>query len=155
MAKATPEIINALRNTAQALNQARDYQWGHMGRCNCGFLAQEITHLSGKAIHHGAMQKYGDWNEQLNDYCPDSGYLMDDLITALLEFGFDTRDLANLERLADERVLRHLPNQNTSLLRNSKDDVVLYITTWADMLEEEMLDKVSISEVATMSCSTV
>jgi hypothetical protein len=34
-----------------------------MGACNCGFLAQEITHLRKAEIHSRAMQSTGDWNE--------------------------------------------------------------------------------------------
>lgn len=74
MARASFEIIQALRNTAQTISKSTTYQWGHMGLCNCGFLAQEITHLRKEQIHTRAMQRHGDWTEQLNDYCFTSGY---------------------------------------------------------------------------------
>ena len=67
MAKATPFLIEAIRNTARSLEKSEKYQWGHMGSCNCGHLAQELTRLNASEIHQRAMQKYGDWNEQLND----------------------------------------------------------------------------------------
>jgi hypothetical protein len=41
MAKATPEFIQALRSAIAKLEKSDDYQWGHMGSCNCGYLAQE------------------------------------------------------------------------------------------------------------------
>ena len=50
MAKATPILIEAIRNTAKKLETGAPYQWGHMGSCNCGNLAQEITDLSEKEI---------------------------------------------------------------------------------------------------------
>jgi hypothetical protein len=84
MARVTIELIQILRNTAHTLAQSRSYQWGHMGACNCGFLAQEITRLRKDEIHSRAMQRYGDWAEQLNDYCPTSGLPMDALISEML-----------------------------------------------------------------------
>ena len=69
----TPSVIQLLRSTAQELEVCSDYQWGHMGSCNCGFLARNITPLPKNEIHSFAMQRPGDWSEQLNDYCPGSG----------------------------------------------------------------------------------
>lgn len=144
MAKTTPEVINAIRNTALALSQSSDYQWGHMGACNCGHLAQQITHLRKDEIHSRAMQRYGDWSEQLNDYCPTSGLAMDDLISDMLAFGFDADDLKNLERLSDGNVLRSLPFEQRNLKHNSKDDVVLYLNAWANQLEQQLLNTITL-----------
>ncbi len=144
MAKATIELVRALRNTAKTLSGSKSYQWGHMGSCNCGHLAQEITQLTKSEIHARAMQKYGDWNEQLNDYCPASGLLMDDLITQLMDFGFDTDDLKHLEKLSDPTVLRQLPPGERYLRHNRCDDVVKYLEVWAQMLENELLDHIHI-----------
>ena len=101
MAKISFELIQVIRQTAENIAQSPLYQWGHMGSCNCGFLAQEITRLNKDDIHFRAMQGYGDWNEQLNDYCPTSGLLMDDLISKMIAFGFDTDDLKHLEKLSN------------------------------------------------------
>ena len=46
MAIATPELIAALERTVSKLQQGASYQWGHMGACNCGNLAQELTPFS-------------------------------------------------------------------------------------------------------------
>ncbi len=146
MAKPSVELIQALRNTAKRLAKAPDYQWGHMGSCNCGFLAQEITRLSKHQIHSRAMQRYGDWNEQLNDYCPTSGLLMDDLISQLLDAGLDIDDLKNLEKLSDKSILNNLPSGKKHLSKNSKNDVVAYIIAWADLLENELLNDIHLSK---------
>jgi hypothetical protein len=103
MARVSTHVIEALRNTTAKLEQSNEYQWGHMGSCNCGFLAQEVTHLSKKEIHTRAMMQHGDWSEQLNDYCPTSGLPMDDVISELIAFGFDSDDLKHLERLSTAR----------------------------------------------------
>ena len=147
MAKANLDLIQALRNTAEVLAYSPNYQWGHMGSCNCGHLAQEITKLNKTEIHNRAMQKYGDWNDQLNDYCPTSGLLMDDLISELLAAGLDIDDLKHLEKLSDTRVLRTLDSSNRYLKHNRRDDVVLYLRAWADMLESEVLNEVKLSEL--------
>jgi hypothetical protein len=146
MAKASIEIIEALRSTADKLQKASDYQWGHMGSCNCGFLAQQLTHLSKHQIHSRAMQRYGDWNEQLNDYCPSSGLLMDDLITDLVKVGFSIEDLKNLEMLSDQAVLGSLPKGRKHLRKNVKSDVIEYLSAWANLLEDQLIASVNIPE---------
>lgn len=144
MAKASAQVINALRKTAQVLEKSETYQWGHMGACNCGFLAQEVTTFRKDEIHARAMQRHGDWSEQLNDYCPTSGLPFDELISELLAFGFDAEDLRHLERLSDGNVLRVLPVEQRNLKQNIKKDVVLYLRTWADLLEQQFIDKIKL-----------
>ena len=147
MARNIISVINALRETARALATNGDYQWGHMGSCNCGFLAQQITHLKKNQIHSYAMQRYGDWNEQLNDYCPSSGLPMDDLISEMISFGFDTDDLKNLERLSDKRILNSLPEGERNLYFNVKNDVIAYLTAWASLLEEDYVKQIKLTDL--------
>lgn len=141
MAKICFEMIQMLRNTASAIAKSPDYQWGHMGSCNCGFLAQQVTHLRKEEIHHRAMQRYGDWNEQLNDYCPTSGLPMDDLIQRMLSAGFDVDDLKHLERLSDNKILSMIPTGERDLRHNVKTDVVLYLNAWANQIENALVDQ--------------
>ena len=147
MAKATFEVIQALRNTSGRLKISNDYQWGHMGSCNCGFLAQEITHLRKDEIHSRAMCRYGDWSEQLNDYCPTSGLLMDDLISEMLAFGFDRDDLIHLERLSHPAVIAKAKVGERTFQHNLKEDAIRYLNLWADMLENEMIDKIKVPKL--------
>jgi len=144
MAKATFEIIQVLRKTANEIEKSQQYQWGHMGSCNCGFLAQQITTLNKDQIHSRAMERYGDWSEQLNDYCPTSGLSMDDLISEMIAFGFDRDDLKHLERLSNSEILRTLPLEERNLRHNVKPDVVKYLKAWADLLEQKLLQNVQI-----------
>ncbi|MBN8650158.1 MAG: hypothetical protein J0L67_01945 [Cytophagales bacterium] len=145
---ANPIMIEALRRATSKLAHSNDYQWGHMGLCNCGFLAQQITALTKSEIHSRAMLKQGDWSEQLNDYCPTSGLPMDELITELLATGFTRENLQNLERLADPEVLRHMPGNRQNPKHNVKQDVILYINTWATCLENELLNKITLPEIS-------
>lgn len=111
MARCSIEMIEALRETASRLHKGANYQWGHMGSCNCGHLAQTITKYSKGKIHGAAMWRYGDWREQLRDYCPHSGLPMDEVIDQMLDFGFTRQELAHLETLSDPIILDNLPQE--------------------------------------------
>ncbi|WP_234736035.1 hypothetical protein [Tellurirhabdus bombi] len=144
MARPTPELIDALRRTARKLSDGAPYMWGHMGGCNCGNLAQEITKLTKDQIHAYAMERYGDWNDQVADYCPTSHMPIDLLISEMLAAGLTTTDLKNLEKLSDPQILRRLPSENRFLKHNRRDDVVLYLNEWAMLLEEAFLANVKL-----------
>ena len=146
---ATPNIklVQALRKAADNLKDGSKYQWGHMGSCNCGHLAQELTGLSAAEIHKMALKtRQGDWADQVAEYCPNSGFAMDFVIDLLLESGLSISDLKNLERLADKKVLRALPDGRTYLERNSRVDAILYMEIWADLLEKELKPVTSIKQ---------
>ncbi|MGI4872975.1 MAG: hypothetical protein ACRYFX_17580 [Janthinobacterium lividum] len=138
-------LIQALRDTAQRLTSEAPYQWGHMGSCNCGHLAQTVTHLDKGEIHAQAMRRHGDWERQLMDYCPTSGLPFDQTIDEMLALGFSRADLTALEKLADPAVRLAIPFERRNVLRhNQRDDVVLYLHTWADLLEQRLLASVPI-----------
>jgi hypothetical protein len=149
MANIRFELIQTLRATAQKIEHNSSYQWGHMGLCNCGFLAQQVTSLSKDEIHRRAMQRHGDWSEQLNDYCPTSGLPIDDLIDKLVDFGFTLEELRHLERLSDPAVLQRLPIEKRYLSYNVKADVITYLNTWANLLEEILINDINLSELTT------
>jgi hypothetical protein len=149
MAKAKIETVDALRRAAKKIEEGAPYMWGHMGSCNCGNLAQEITNLSKGQIHAYAMQGRGDWNEQLNDYCPTSAMPIDLLIHEMLIYGFELSDLKNLEKLSDKAVLALLPEHN------NREDVVLYMRTWATLLEDELIKDVQLPAFATETIQLV
>jgi len=140
MAQRTLPVIQALRDTAHRLSSQAPYQWGHMGSCNCGHLAQTVTRLTKAEIHARAMERYGDWERQLTDYCPTSGLPIDATIDEMLVLGFTRQDLTHLERLSDPTIRAAIPFERRNALRhNQRDDVVLYLRTWADLLEGELL----------------
>ncbi|MEM8969171.1 MAG: hypothetical protein AAGE93_22330 [Bacteroidota bacterium] len=145
MASPKPALIAAIRNTAKKIADSPQYQWGHMGSCNCGHLVQEITQLSRADIHEYAMRtRGGDWSEQAMDYCPTSGYLMDQVISIMLDAGMEIVDFKHLERLSDKAVLTRLPKGSRHLRHNYREDVMLYMNTWADLLEEQLLQQVEL-----------
>jgi hypothetical protein len=142
MAQPTLQIIDALRKTVKQLENGNRYEWGHMGSCNCGNLAQTITSFSRAEIQKYALEKRGDWSEQLTDYCPTSGFPMDLMIQKMIDFGFSKQDLHHLEWLSDTDILLKM---NVSYLnRNLKSDTILYLKTWANMLEDVLIDNIKL-----------
>ncbi|MVM40402.1 hypothetical protein GO730_26685 [Spirosoma sp. HMF3257] len=144
MASPTPELINALRRTVQSLKNGAPYQWGHMGGCNCGNLAQELTKLTKDQIHQYAMQRHGDWNEQAEDYCSTSQMPIDLLINEMLNAGLMLEDLKHLERLDDRQILGRFPIEKRFLRHNVREDVMAYMNAWAELLEEQLLAKITL-----------
>lgn len=145
MARVSAELISAFRRTISKLKNNAPYQWGHMGACNCGNLAQEITNLSKADIHKYAMEKHGDWNDQLIEYCPTSGYPMDLMISKMIEAGLNIEELKHLEKLSDPKILKHIPlPKRHHLAKNKKEDVILYLETWALLLENEWVKNVTV-----------
>jgi hypothetical protein len=138
---ATPNytLVHAFKKAAQQLKNGQPYQWGHMGSCNCGHLAQVLLNLNKGSIHQLAMEKVGDWNEQLNDYCPTSGLAMDQLIWGLLEKGLSQTDLMDLEYLRNTSVLAKINDSYKPLLHNKREHVILYLEAWATLMEDELI----------------
>lgn len=150
MAIASLTLIDAMRRTAKKLSNGVAYQWGHMGSCNCGNLAQEITKRTKAEIHEWAMTGTGDWHEQVQAFCPTSGLPFDLLVTDMMNAGLTQKDLQNLERLTDSTVLAKIPlERRNAMQHNNREDVVLYLQTWSSLLEEELLSQVTLPRYIT------
>lgn len=147
MARVSISLIQALREATSELEKSKSYQWGHMGLCNCGHLAQVVCKMDSQSIHQYALQGQGDWSEQTLAYCPTSGLPFDWIISELINFGFDAQDLRHLEKLSDPKVLAHPTVLGKRLLHNKKEDVVEYLNAWTRVLEEEYVSSVQIPEV--------
>jgi len=155
MARANRELITALRATALKLEAGAPYRWTHMGACNCGHLAQTVTQLSADDIRRYALERSGEWAEQGLEFCPTSGYPMDAILTALFELGLSSDDLGQLERLTNPEVLRRLPIElRKQLSYRDRDHVVLYMRTFADVLEEK-LPPLAAAEIVSLVPSSV
>ena len=138
MAKSNPALITALRATAQRLHEGAHYEWGHMGRCNCGHLVQTVTSLSDREIVAAADYKLDEWSEHARNYCTGTGQNVESLFLTLQNVGFDYQDVIHLENLSDERVLSRLGDGRRYLQRNRITDVTYYMDTLADLLEAEL-----------------
>jgi hypothetical protein len=138
------ELITAIRKTAKKLTEDATYMWGHMGACNCGNLAQVLTGFTKAEIHAFAMRGVGDWSEQVQEYCGITNAPLDLVIEKLLAAGLNLQDLISLERLSSDKVLSRLPLEKRDLKKNDRQDVILYLNTWAMVLEEALAEQVSL-----------
>ena len=136
MNKPHSELVEALRETAGRLQEKQTrYEWGHMGRCNCGHLVQTVTDMTDTEIVQSVDHQLDEWSEHARDYCEGTGHRVEDIFVTLEGIGFNYKDMAHLEYLSDPKVLGRL--QNRRLYRNNREDVSVYMSTLADVLEEE------------------
>ena len=140
-------IIIALRNTISKLDSGSEYQWGHMGSCNCGHLAQELTGFTKAEIHEFAMQRSGDWSEQVLEFCPDSGLSIDIIIDSMLRAGLSICTIRQLEKLSNPEILAAIPSKDKPLKQNKRSDVIKYMRAWVKILENNLGHEISISSL--------
>jgi hypothetical protein len=145
MARPSIELIQALRTTAQKLRNGAPYAWGNHGACNCGNLLQVVTDLTKEEILSYAHSGIGEWTELAQDYCGVTDAPVDLLIKKLQEIGLTPSDIHNIEYLEDRKVLEQLPGGFRWLSRNVREDVILYFETFANLLEDQLSDTISIS----------
>lgn len=140
MAKKNPKLINALRETATRLQDGATYEWGHMGRCNCGHLVQTVAELSDTDIARSVQFELDEWSEYAQEFCNGTGEHVEDLFLTLQNIGFGYQDVIHLENLSDRTVLKRIGGGTPHhLARNNVADVMLYMQTLADILEEEVV----------------
>ncbi len=142
MARPSYQLIEALRITADRLDKGAYYQWTHQGSCNCGHLAQTITKLTKSEIHKIALEKEGNWADKTIDYCKTSGFPIDHVIGSMVDLGMTTEDIANLEKLSCPKVLKELRENIKPLKYSDKNHVILYMRTWANILENEIINQI-------------
>jgi hypothetical protein len=70
---------------------------------------------------------------------------IDQTIDEMLALGFSRTDLTHLEKISDPTIRAAIPFERRNALRhNQRDDVVLYLRTWADLLERDLLAGISL-----------
>jgi hypothetical protein len=139
MAKPSLELVNALRETARRLRSGAHYAWGHHGACNCGHLLQVVTRLTKEEILQYAHTGNGEWTELAEEYCNTSHVPLSLLISELRKLGLTSTDIHNIEYLQDKQVLNCLPGGFRWLQRNVRSDVIIYMDTFANLLEEKFV----------------
>lgn len=147
MAFPTIELIDALRNTATRLRNGAAYAWGNHGACNCGNLLQVITDLSKEEILTYAHSGIGEWTELAEDYCGVTNAPVSLLLKKLQDTGLTPTDIHHLEYLDDRQVLNALPGGFRWLKRNQREDVILYFETFAQLLEDQLIESVPLPKM--------
>ena len=138
MAHPSKQLIEALRKTADRLLNGATYAWGNHGSCNCGNLLQVVTDLSRHEILTYAHTGVGEWTELAEEYCYVTDAPVNMLISLLEKIGLTPTDIHNLEYLEDKAVLKNLPGGFRWLKKNKREDVIVYFTTFANLLESKL-----------------
>ncbi|MDE3235534.1 MAG: hypothetical protein KGO81_06225 [Bacteroidota bacterium] len=146
MAHPSIELIDALRKTATQLKNGAAYAWGNHGSCNCGNLLQVVTRLSKEEILSYAHTGFGEWTELAEEYCGVTDAPVSLLLFKLQQIGLTPTDIHHLEYLDDRAVLEKLPGGFRWLKRNIREDVIVYFETFAQLLEDKMIDQIQIPE---------
>lgn len=126
-------LAAALRTTAANLRSGARYEWGHMGRCNCGHLMQTLTGLTDREIVARVGYELDEWTEHARGRCETTGAAADDIFQTLAKAGLTRADIAHLEHLSDPHVLRLLGNR--TLRKNSPTDAAAYMEAMATIAE--------------------
>jgi hypothetical protein len=140
-------LIEALRTTAKRLSDGATYAWGNHGACNCGNLLQVITPLTRQEILQHAHTGIGEWTELSEDFCGVTNAPVDMLLSKLQGVGLTPSDIHNLEYLDNREVLDKLPGGFRWLKKNEREDVIVYFETFANILEDQLLSGIDISQL--------
>lgn len=147
MANPNIELIAALRTTADRLRNGVPYAWGNHGACNCGNLLQVMTDLTKEEIVTYAHSGIGEWTELAEDYCGITNAPVGLLLRKLQDAGLTPTDIHHLEYLDDRQVLNALPGGFRWLKRNQREDVILYFETFAQLLEDQLIESIPLPKM--------
>ena len=138
MAFASHKLIDALKETAERLKNGNHYAWGNHGSCNCGNLLQVLTPFDSKDILKIAQTGIGEWTELAEETCSITSLPVAELLGALQHAGLTPVDIHNIEYLEDRAVLKALPGGFRWLKRNLREDVIVYLETFASLLKADL-----------------
>lgn len=103
--------------------------------------------MSKEEILTYAHTSHGEWTEIAEEYCPVTNAPVNLLLSKLELLGLTPTDINNIEYLEDREVLNHLPGGFRWLMRNIRQDVIVYFETFARLLEEKLINSISIREL--------
>jgi hypothetical protein len=150
MANPSIELITALRQTATRLKSGVHYAWGHHGACNCGHLVQVVSNLTEGEIIRYAHTGTGEWTELAEDFCSITSAPHTLLLAKLQQLGLNPTDIHHIEYLSNKEVLQYLDGGFRWLKRNKREDAIAYFEAFANMLEEQLLLQIDITNIISM-----
>lgn len=150
-------LLAAIEHAADDIEHGAPFEWGHVGRCTVGHIAQRLAAMSDREIVAAFEQTLDQWREHAAEYfdvaigdeplattesphqkCPQVGASMRRIYRLFHLAGLDAEDIGHLEFLSDPTVLAHIPpSRRARLRRNDARDVVLYLRTMAHLLRTE------------------
>lgn len=154
MATPSIELITALRKTASRLKNGAPYAWGHHGTCNCGHLIQVISHFTEGEIIRYAHTGSGEWTELAAEFCSITNAPYNLLLEKLQSLGLTPTDIHHIEYLSDKEILQYLDGGFRWLKRNKREDAIAYFEAFANMLEEKLVQQITIDMKKIFSMET-
>ncbi|WP_253810063.1 hypothetical protein [Hydrotalea flava] len=73
------------------------------------------------------------------------------MLKKLQELGLTPTDIHNIEYLEERAVLNCLPSGFRWLKKSNRPDVIVYLQTFANVLEEQLTDQINISAIWLLS----
>jgi hypothetical protein len=80
----------------------------------------------------------GAWEPEDVGKCPVMDRSMNEIFGALSAWGLEPEDMGHLERLDDAVVRRHLGTNTIDFPHGDRQNVILYLLAWADVLEARL-----------------
>jgi len=155
------KLITALRQSAAAVrNQTFGYEWSNMKSCNCGVVACALLGYDQEKLNTSLPTKpQYNWLKFVGEYCPVTGLPEHLVLRAMTDAGLSPRDIIELEAMSNQQVLARMPVQYQTKIvggwwamlfgrtrevkqprpfhYTNRQDLVLYLEAWADLLEEQ------------------
>ena len=139
-------LAGVLDNAADALNSTWfGYEWNDRTRCNCGIVARQVLQTDARGLKR-ALPPILDqgtflpsWRAMTETYCSDTGLPRNEVFARLLTAGLRPVDFSHLEDLAHPEILQRMTahrRTKASVLKSRKSDVIAYLRTWAEGIEE-------------------
>jgi hypothetical protein len=149
MAKPTFQLVQALRDTADSIEQGTSrYSWRYTSRCNCGLLAQRLASVTEFQLNQmlAFMEpKYGPhttWSylarRNISFW---RGRSDSPIFCDMVKAGLTRADLRQLERLSNPKIIDRMEycyvDEDLPFYICS-ENVASYMRAWAKMLEEQL-----------------
>lgn len=110
----------------------REGDWGAQAHDSIGRPFPEFELGDRPALDEGA------WEPENVGACQVTGTPLDQVLGQMYALGLTADDVGHLERLSDRDVRRRLGNSKENFPHHERENVIAYLLTWADLLEEQL-----------------
>ena len=83
----------------------------------------------------------GAWEPENVGACQVTGAPLDEVLDQMYALGLTAADVGHLERLSSPDVRRRMGNNTVHFQHARRENVVAYLSAWADLLDEQLGDE--------------
>ena len=83
----------------------------------------------------------GAWEPEHVGACQVTGAPLDEVLDQMYALGLTAADVGHLERLSSPDVRRRMGNNTVHFQHARRENVVAYLSAWADLLDEQLGDE--------------